>query len=207
MKKLTSLLIFVGLAINVCAQEQRTNLKEAFKADWLIGKWETKNDNGQVSSHTFGWKIQDILMFKEFRMGDNLQSFAIISLDADEDKVIIHSYGNRRTSVGELKLDGDKVIRTTNWKRRKLSKKEAESRIKSIITNQLAQGAVEEEGVPELRQSISNYFNNNRKTSGSRKYTYEKQGTDKLVMTTANKDESGQFIEGDPITYTRAKKE
>ena len=65
MKKLTSLLIFVGLAINVSGQEEPKNLKEAFKADWLIGTWETKNDDGQVTSQTFGWKIQDVLMFRE----------------------------------------------------------------------------------------------------------------------------------------------
>ena len=33
----------------------------------------------------------------------------------------------------------------------------------------------------------------------------EKQGEDKLVMTRADKDESGQFVKGDPVTYTRKK--
>ena len=42
MKKLTSLLIFVGLAFNVSGQEEPKNLKEVFKADWLIGTWEKK---------------------------------------------------------------------------------------------------------------------------------------------------------------------
>ena len=44
MKKLTSLLIFVGLAFNVSGQDQPKNLKEVFKADWLVGTWETKNE-------------------------------------------------------------------------------------------------------------------------------------------------------------------
>jgi hypothetical protein len=98
MKKLTSLLIFVGLAFNVSGQDQPKNLKEVLQADWLIGTWETKNADGQVSSHTFSWKIEDVLMVKEYRVNGELQSFAIISLDVDEDKVISHSYANRRTA-------------------------------------------------------------------------------------------------------------
>ena len=46
MKKLTLLIIFVGLAIGVSAQEEPKNLKEAMdvaKAHWLIGDWEIKN--------------------------------------------------------------------------------------------------------------------------------------------------------------------
>ena len=203
MKKLTSLLIFVGLAFNVSGQEEPKNLKEVFKADWLIGTWETKNDEGQVSGHTFSWKIEDVLMVKEYTVNGELQSFAIISLDVDEDKVISHSYANRRTSIGEMKVNGDKLVRTVNWKRKKLSKEEAEQRVESIVANQLASGEVQEEGVPELKQNLWNYYNNTRKTSGTRKITYEKQGADKMVTTFANKDESGQFVDGDPVTWTR----
>ena len=203
MKKLTSLIIFVGLAFNVSGQEEPKNLKEVFKADWLIGTWETKNDEGQVSGHTFSWKIEDVLMVKEYTVNGELQSFAIISLDVNEDKVISHSYGNRYTSIGEMKVNGDKLVRTVNWKRKKLSKEEAASRVESIVANQLASGAVQEEGVPELKQNLWNYYNNTRKTSGTRKITYEKQGADKMVTTFANKDESGQFVDGDPVTWTR----
>ena len=205
MKKLTSLLIFVGLAINVSDQEEPKNLKQVFKADWLIGTWETKNDEGQVTSHSFSWKIEDVLMVKEYTVNGELQSFAIISLDVDEDKVISHSYGNRRTSIGEMKVNGDKLIRTVNWKRKKYSKEEAASRVASRVSNQLSSGAVQQEGVPELKQNLWNYYNNTRKTSGINKWTYEKQGEDKLVMTRAVKDESGQFVKGDPVTYTRKK--
>ena len=138
-------------------------------------------------------------------MNGELQSFAIISLDVDEDKVISHSYGNRRTSIGEIKINGDQLLRTVNWKTKKLSKEEAKSRVESIVTNRLASGAVHQEGVPELKQNLWNYYNNTRKTSGTNKWTYEKQGEDKLVMTRAVKDESGQFVNGDPVTYTRKK--
>ena len=205
MKKLTSLLIFVGLAINVSGQEEPKNLKEVLQDDWFVGSWETKNADGQVSSHTFSWKIEDVLMVKEYTVNGELQSFAIISLDVDEDKVISHSYGNRRTSVGEIKINGDQLLRTVNWKTKKLSKEEAKSRVESIVTNRLASGAVQQEGVPELKQNLWNYYNNTRKTSGTNKWTYEKQGEDKLVMTRAVKDESGQFVKGDPVTYTRKK--
>ena len=205
MGKLTSLIIFFGLAINVSGQEEPKNLKEVLQDDWFVGSWETKNADGQVSSHTFSWKIEDVLMVKEYTVNGELQSFAIISLDVDEDKVISHSYGNRRTSIGEIKINGDQLLRTVNWKTKKLSKEEAKSRVESIVTNRLASGAVQQEGVPELKQNLWNYYNNTRKTSGTNKWTYEKQGEDKLVMTRAVKDESGQFVKGDPVTYTRKK--
>jgi len=211
MKKLTSLLIFVGLAFNVSGQEEPKNLKEVFKADWLIGTWETKNDEGQVSGHTFSWKIEDVLMVKEYTVNGELQSFAIISLDVDEDQVISHSYANRRTSIGEMKVNGDKLVRTVNWKRKKLSKEEAASRVASRVANQLASGEVQEEGVPELKKNLWDYYNNTRETSGTSKYTYEKQGEDKMVQTSVRKDESGQFVAGrgrggsGPVTYTRKK--
>jgi len=208
MKKLTSLLIFVGLAFNVSGQEEPKNLKEVFKADWLIGTWETKNDDGQVSGHTFSWKIEDVLMVKEYTVNGELQSFAIISLDVNEDKVISHSYGNRYTSIGEMKVNGDKLVRTVNWKRKKLSKEEAASRVASRVANQLASGEVQEEGVPELKKNLWDYYNNTRKTSGTSKYTYEKQGEDKMVETSVRKDESGQFVasSSSPKTFTRKKK-
>ena len=203
MKKLTSLLIFVGLAFNVSGQEEPKNLKEAFKADWLIGTWETKNDDGQVTSQTFGWKIQDVLMFKESKGSDGkVGSFAIISLDTDEGKVLMNYHSSRRTSIEELQVEGNKVIRTNNWQRKKRSKEQIESWVERVVANRLASGAVQEEGVAELKQNVINYYNN-RKTSGMRKITYEKQGADKMVTTFANKDESGQFVDGDPVTWTR----
>ena len=206
MGKLTSLIIFVGLAINVSGQEEPKNLREVLQADWFVGSWETKNADGQVSSHTFSWKIEDVLMVKEYTVNGELQSFAIISLDVDEDKVISHSYGNRRTSIGEMKVNGNKLVRTVNWKRKEYSKEEAALRVASRVANQLASGAVQQEGVPELEQNLWNYYNNTRKTSGINKWTYEKQGEDNLVMTRAVKDESGQFVKDDPVTYTRKKK-
>jgi hypothetical protein len=202
MKKLTSLLIFVGLAFNVSGQEKPKNLKEVLQADWFVGSWETKNADGQVSSHTFSWKIEDVLMVKEYRENGELRSFAIISLDTDDDKVLTHSYGNRRTSVGELKVEKNKVFRTSTWKSKKLSGEQIQSRVESIVANQLASGAIQEAGVPELKQNIRNYF---QRTSGANKYTYEKQGEDKMVMTRASKNTSGEFVEREPVTLTRKK--
>ena len=202
MKKLTSLIIFVGLAFNVSGQDQPKNLKEVLQADWLIGTWETKNADGQVSSHTFSWKIEDVLMVKEYRVNGELQSFAIISLDVNEDKVLSHSYGNRRTSIGEMKVNGDKLVRTVNWKTKKLSKEQIESMAESYAANQLASGAVQEEGVEEAKQKARNYL---QRTSGTRRHTYEKQGEDKMVMTHATKNTSGEFVARDPVTLTRKK--
>ena len=201
MKKLTSLIIFVGLAINVSAQEEPKNLKEAFKADWLIGTWERENGNGQIVSHTFGWQIQDVLMFKEYKAEGVPQSFAIISLDADDDKVKIQSYNAGGTSTGEMKAEGDKVTRTSNWKTNKLSEEELKSRIESIVANQIASGAIQEAGVPELKQNIRKYY---QRTSGTREYTYVRQGKDKMVMTRLSKTASGQ-LGGNPVIYTRKK--
>ena len=202
MKKLTLLIIFVGLAINVSGQEEPKNLREVLQADWFVGSWETKNADGQVSSHTFSWKIEDVLMVKEYRENGELRSFAIISLDTDDDKVLTHSYGNRRTSVGELKVEKNKVFRTSTWKSKKLSGEQIQSRVESIVANQLASGAIQEAGVPELKQNIRNYF---QRTSGANKYTYEKQGEDKMVMTRASKNTSGEFVEREPVTLTRKK--
>ena len=210
MKKLTSLIIFVGLAINVSGQEQRKNLKEAFKADWLIGTWESKNDEGQVvSSQTFGWKIQDVLIVRESKGSDGkVRSFATISLDTDEGKVLMHHHARRGTSIGELQVEGNKVIRTVNWKRKKLSKEQIESRVDAFVSNRLASGEVQEEGVAELKQNVRKA---QQRTSGTNKTTYEKKGADKMVRTFARKDESGQFVAGrgrggsGPVTYIRKK--
>ena len=202
MKKITLLLIFVGLAFNVSGQEKPKNLKEVLQADWFVGSWETKNADGQVSSHTFSWKIEDVLMVKEYRENGELRSFAIISLDTDNDKVLIHSYGNRRTSVGELKVEKNKVFRTSTWKSKKLSEEQIQSRVESIVENRLASGVIQEAGVPELKQNIRNYF---QRTSGATKFTYEKQGEDKMVMTRAIKNTSGEFVEREPVTLTRKK--
>ena len=209
MKKLTSLLIFVGLAFNVSGQEEPKNLKEAFKADWLIGTWETKNDDGQVTSQTFGWKIQDVLMFKESKGSDGkVGSFAIISLDTDEGKVLMNYHSSRRTSIEELQVEGNKVIRTNNWQRKKRSKEQIESWVERVVANRLASGAVQEEGVAELKQNVRK---SQQRTSGTNKTTYEKKGADKMVRTFARKDESGQFVAGrgrggsGPVTYTRKK--
>ena len=201
MKKLTSLLIFVGLAFNVSGQEKPKNLKEVLQADWFVGSWETKNADGQVSSHTFSWKIEDVLMVKEYTVNGELQSFAIISLDVDEDKVLYHSFNNRYASIGEIKFEGDKMIRTSSWKSKKLSEEELKSRIESIVANQIASGAIQEAGVPELKQNIRKYY---QRTSGTREYTYEMQGKDKMIMTRLSKTTSGQ-LGGNPTTFTRKK--
>ena len=63
MKKLTSLLIFVGLAINVSGQDQPTNREEAMaKVSWLIGDWERTGSNGNTQQVSYKWAIQNVAM-------------------------------------------------------------------------------------------------------------------------------------------------
>ena len=62
MKKLTSLIMFAGLAISASAQEEPKNLKEAMdaaKAYWIIGDWESENADGQKSQKQYKWGIKD----------------------------------------------------------------------------------------------------------------------------------------------------
>ena len=145
---------------------------------------------------------------RESKGGDGVvRSFATISLDSDEGKVLMHHHARRGASIGELQVEGNKVIRTDNWKRNKLSKEQIESRVKSFVANRLASGAVQEEGVSELKKN-GKYL---QRTSGTDKNTYEKQGSDKMVTTFARKNESGQFVlssrdrrgGGAPAIYTR----
>ena len=49
MKKLASLFVFIGLTLNVSAQDQPANLKEAVdmaKANWLFGDWQGEGSDG-----------------------------------------------------------------------------------------------------------------------------------------------------------------
>ena len=83
MNKITIIALTLGFIINVSAQEKSKNLSDVFKAEWLIGSWERKNDEGKVvRTVTFGWKIKDVLMFKENKSSSGeVGSFSLISLE------------------------------------------------------------------------------------------------------------------------------
>ena len=63
MKKLISLIIFVGLAFNVSGQDQPTKRKEAMaKVSWLIGDWERTGSNGNTQQVSYKWAIENVAM-------------------------------------------------------------------------------------------------------------------------------------------------
>lgn len=195
---LTSVLLCASPVIN--AQERPKNLMEVMESDWLLGTWETKDSEGDVSSHTFRWKIENAVMVKEYRENGQLRSHGIISLDPDSDTVLIHSYGNRRHSVGEMKIEKDRIIRTSQVRTRKRSPEEIEARVRSVVENRLASGEVEASGVPELERNARNYFSS---SSSTNRYTYTRKGANQMVMVRASKNNAGQFVESDPVTLTR----
>jgi hypothetical protein len=202
MKKIALLNLFVGLTISVGAQNVTDNLKNVLKADWLVGTWETKNNNGQLMSHVFQWKIQDEIMVKEYRNNDTLQSFAVISLDSQKNIANVHSYSGRRVSVGEIKSDGMKVIRTGIRAGEKLTDEQIETKIKSRVSLQLAGEKITKEDIPNLEEVLRSYYRANGRYY---RYIYQKSGENKLIMTISHKNDSGEFVKGASRTYTRKK--
>ena len=93
MKKLTSLLIFVGLAISASAQEEPKNLKEAMdaaKAHWLIGSWESENADGQKSQKQYKWGIKDSVILVHSKTTNEYHG--VIGFDGG--KVVGKYFGN-----------------------------------------------------------------------------------------------------------------
>ena len=93
MKKLTLLIIFVGLAIGVSAQEEPKNLKEAMdvaKAHWLIGDWEIKNANGEIAQKKYKWGIENSVILVHSKT--NNEYHGVVGFDAG--KVVGKYFGN-----------------------------------------------------------------------------------------------------------------
>ena len=113
MKKLTSLLMFVGLAFNVSGQEEPKNLKEAMdasKARWLIGNWESENTDRENSQKQYKWGIEDsvILVHSKSRR----EYHGVIGFDVTSGKVIAKYFdsGNGVRDSEWLPYDGGKLI-------------------------------------------------------------------------------------------------
>ena len=91
MKKLTSLLIFVGLAFNVSGQEEPKNLKEAMdgvKVHWLIGDWERKSSDGTTVQVSFKWAVKDgVVSVQVSRDGETTRQ-GVIGFDPASGKVV-----------------------------------------------------------------------------------------------------------------------
>jgi len=104
MKKLTSLLIFVGLAINVSGQEEPKNLKEAMdaaQARWLIGNWESENADGQKSQKQYKWGIEGSVILVHSKTTNEYHG--VIGFDGG--KVVGKYFGNN--VVADTEWSGD----------------------------------------------------------------------------------------------------
>ena len=63
MKKLISLIIFLGLAFDVIGQDQPMNRTTAMaKVSWLIGDWERTGSNGNTQQVSYKWAIENVAM-------------------------------------------------------------------------------------------------------------------------------------------------
>jgi len=107
MKKLTSLLIFVGLTISVSGQEEPKNLKEsldAAKARWLIGDWESENADGQKSQKQYKWGIEDAVIL--VHSNTSTEYHGVIGFNATSGKVIA-KYFDSRNGVRDSEWSAD----------------------------------------------------------------------------------------------------
>jgi len=199
MNKITMIVLTFGFIFNVSAQEKTKNLSDVFKAEWIIGSWERKNDEGEVvRTVTFGWKIKGVLMFKESKSSSGkIGAFSLISLDKKTEDVLYHSFhSDGYVSVGRLKSMDNEVLRTANWTSKNLTIEEIKSRADSYSAEQLAAGKIKKGELEKFRDEVIQNLKK-RKTSGTNAYIWKKEGADKMVSTQVFKNESGAFVETD----------
>ena len=119
MKKLTSLLIFVGLAFNVSGQEEPKNLKEAMdaaKAHWIIGDWETKNADGTTWVVSFKWAVKDGVVSVQVSRDGEIFNQGIIGFDSISGKVVGKSMSRRGVSDSEWVVIEGKLFEVVKGK-------------------------------------------------------------------------------------------
>ena len=109
MKKLTSLIIFVGLAINVSGQNQTTNGEEAMaKVSWLIGDWERTGSNGNTQQVSYKWAIENVAM--SITTGGRMQNSGVLGFDRTKSKLVGKSYSRRGHIDTEWSFADGKII-------------------------------------------------------------------------------------------------
>ena len=109
MKKLTSLIIFVGLAINVSGQDQPTNREEAMaKVSWLIGDWERTGSNGNTQQVSYKWAIENVAM--SITTGGRMQNSGVLGFDRTKGKLLGKSYSRRGHIDTEWSFADGKII-------------------------------------------------------------------------------------------------
>ena len=177
MTKITALILLVGLTLNVGAEEGNKTLNDVFKADWLIGSWARENG----STVTYGWKIKDVLMYKESKSSKGkVYSFSLISLGEDKKTVHYHSFHNDGyVSIGELSSMGKKVLRTAKWTQKKLTSKQIASRVENYAANKVAAGEVDKDGIAALKKERTQFLKE-RKTSGTNAFIWELKDSDTM---------------------------
>jgi hypothetical protein len=109
MKKLISLIIFVGLAINVSGQDQPTNSEEAMaKVSWLIGEWEGTGSNGNTQQVSYKWAIENVAM--SITTGGRMQNSGVLGFDRTKSKLVGKSYSRRGHIDTEWSFADGKII-------------------------------------------------------------------------------------------------
>ena len=120
MKKLTSLLIFVGLAISVSGQEEPKNLKEAMdgvKVHWLIGDWERKSSDGTTTVQvSFKWAVKDGVVSVQVSRDGEIFNQGIIGFDSISGKVVGKSMSRRGVSDSEWGVIEGKLFEVVKGK-------------------------------------------------------------------------------------------
>ena len=119
MKKLTSLIIFVGLAINVSGQEEPKNLKEAMdaaKAHWIIGDWERKNADGTTFVVSFKWAVKDGVVSLQVSRDGETTNQGVIGFDSASGKVVGKTMSKRGNSDSEWVVIEGKLFEVVKGK-------------------------------------------------------------------------------------------
>ena len=112
MKKLASLFVFIGLTLNVSAQDQPENLKEAVdmaKANWLFGDWQGEGSDGTPRLLSYKWAIKDAAI-SVHSTGGNRESHGVIGFDANNGKVVGKSFSKRGYGDSEWSFADGKLI-------------------------------------------------------------------------------------------------
>ena len=113
MKKLISLIIFIGLAINVSGQDQPTNREEAMaKVSWLIGDWERTGSNGNTQQVSYKWAIENVAMSIKTSLGSNaaMQFSGVIGFDRTKGRLIGKSFSRIGHIDSEWSFADGKII-------------------------------------------------------------------------------------------------
>jgi hypothetical protein len=116
MKKLASLIVFVGLTFSISAQDQPTNLKEAVEmatASWLFGDWEREGSDGSTRNLSFKWAVKDAAI-SIHSTGGRGESHGIVGFDHEAGKVVGKSFSNGGHADSEwLFVDGKLIEKIT----------------------------------------------------------------------------------------------